>query len=350
MAAPDPTLKRTPLYARHRAQGAKMIPFGGWELPVQFTSIVEEHRAVREQAGVFDISHMGEIVVAGPHAESVLNRLLTNDVRRLAPGQAQYTLMCHEHGGVVDDLIVYRLQPTVFLLVVNAARVEADFVWMNAHAGQGVVLENASDRYAALALQGPHAARLLPEAADLASFQIASRVVDGHTCHIARTGYTGEDGFELLCEPAAAEPLWDLLLQRGAVPCGLGARDTLRLEMGYPLYGQDLTENTTPIEAGLKRFVCLDKDFIGRQALQQPPARKLVAFRMERGAPPPRPHYRILGPTAPVGEVTSGTHSPSLQCGIGLGYVPVPVTEIAIEIRGRPYPATIQPRPLYRKP
>ncbi|MCS7049807.1 MAG: glycine cleavage system aminomethyltransferase GcvT, partial [Verrucomicrobiae bacterium] len=281
MAPSTTTLKRTPLHSRHVALGAKMIAFAGWEMPLQFTSIVEEHRAVRERAGLFDISHMGEIIVAGPRAESVLNRLLTNDVRRLAPGQAQYTLMCNAQGGVMDDLIVYRLQPTVFLLVVNAARVETDFVWMNAHADKEVVLENASDRYAALALQGPHATHLLPEAADLAPFHIASRTVAGHACHVARTGYTGEDGFELLCEPAAAEPLWETLCGRGAVPCGLGARDTLRLEMCYPLYGQDLTEQTTPIEAGLRRFVCFEKEFIGRDALQRPPARKLVAFRME---------------------------------------------------------------------
>jgi aminomethyltransferase len=354
--------KRTPLYAAHVEWGAKMVPFGGWEMPVQYTGIVEEHTAVRERVGLFDVSHMGEVLVAGPHAGAFLNHLLTNDARKIAVGQAQYTLMCNEHGGVIDDLIVYRLEPTVFLLVINAANIEKDFVWMNSRSQLPVVLENESDQTGMLALQGPKAAQLLPDAAAIPHFHIARQTVFGRKCHVARTGYTGEDGFEILCDAADAVPLWNELLSQGASlgikPCGLGARDTLRLEMCYPLNGNDMNEDTTPLEAGLGKFVSFDKgDFIGRAALveqkQKGVGRKLAAFKMTGKSPPPRPHYPIQAQRRRVGEVTSGTQSPTLGIGIGMGYVETGASDIGakieIEVRGKTYPAVIEKKPLLRR-
>jgi aminomethyltransferase len=355
-------LKRTPLYATHVESGAKMVGFGGWEMPVQYSSIIEEHLAVRQRVGLFDISHMGEVLVAGPNAERVLNRLLTNDARRLTVGQGQYTLLGNDHGGIIDDLIVYCLEPTVYLLVINASHIERDFDWMTAHADAGCVLENRSDQTAALALQGPAAARCLPEAASLKRFHIQQMRVSGKDCRVARTGYTGEDGFELLCEPVDAVGLWTELLTRGRKfgiqPCGLGARDTLRLEMCYPLHGNDISEETTPLEAGLDKYVSFDKgDFIGRAALEEQRAkgvlRRLVAFRMTEKCPPPRPHYPILAAGHRIGEITSGTQSPSLGVGIGMGYiataVATPGARIEIEIRGKNYPAVIEKPPLLKR-
>jgi aminomethyltransferase len=331
-----------------------MVPFGGWEMPVQYSSIMDEHHAVRQRAGLFDISHMGEVIVAGPNAEAVLNHLLTNDVSRVAVGQAQYSLLCNDAGGILDDLIFYRLEPTVFLLVVNASRIADDFVWLNTRANRSVVLDNISDRTAALALQGPQAAAFLPEAGTLRPFHVGTFPIAGTTCRVARTGYTGEDGFEILCDTGEAATLWNHFLDAGVTPCGLGARDTLRLEMGYPLYGQDITEQTTPLEAGLGRFVAFDKgDFIGREALRKQKdtgcARRLVAFKMTEKSPPPRPHYPLLAGTERVGEVTSGTLSPSLGTGIGMGYVTTDEKNLAVEIRGKPYTATVVPKPIYRK-
>jgi aminomethyltransferase len=355
-------LKRTPLYAAHVERGAKMVAFGGWEMPVQYTSIVEEHTAVRERVGLFDISHMGEVLVAGPNAGTVLNRLLTNDAQRIEVGQAQYTLMCNEHGGVIDDLIVYRVEPTVYLMVINAANIEKDFAWMNAHVTATAVFDNQSERTAALALQGPLSAKFLENSAALRPFHVERETVFGKLCWVARTGYTGEDGFEILCDAGDAVELWDEFLDFGAefgiTPCGLGARDTLRLEMCYPLNGSDLTEDTTPIEAGLRRFVSFDKgEFIGRAVMleqkEKGVARKLVAFKMAGKTPPPRPHYAILAGGRKVGDITSGTQSPTLGLGIGLGYVEAAVagirTKIEIEIRGKAYPAVIEKKPLYRK-
>jgi aminomethyltransferase len=263
------TLKRTPLYAAHLEWGAKMVPFGGWEMPVQYSGILDEHAAVRERVGLFDISHMGEFLAAGPNAEAVLNELLTNDLRNIAVGQAQYTLLCNEHGGIIDDLIAYRIEPSVFLLIVNASNIENDFTWMNARASQPVVLDNLSDKTAALALQGPSAIKVLPEAAKIPHFGVVRLVVLGRQCWVARTGYTGEDGFEIVCDAADAPSLWAGLLERGKAfgikPCGLGARDTLRLEMCYPLHGNDITEETTPLEAGLGKFVSFDKGTFRRK-------------------------------------------------------------------------------------
>jgi len=363
-------LKRTPLYAAHVESGAKMVGFGGWEMPVQYNSIVEEHLAVRRRVGLFDISHMGEVLVAGPNAERALNHLLTNDARRLAVGQGQYTLLGNDDGGIIDDLIAYRLEPTVYLLVINASHIERDFDWMTTHAWASTprhadaacVLENRSDQTAAMALQGPAAARCLPEASGLKRFHIQQLRVSGKDCRVARTGYTGEDGFELLCAPADAVALWTELLARGREfgiqPCGLGARDTLRLEMCYPLHGNDITDATSPLEAGLGKYVSFDKgDFIGRTALEKQRAkgvtRKLVAFRMAGKCPPPRQHYPIVAAGQRIGEITSGTQSPSLGTGIGMGYVTAgaatPGARIEIEIRGKNYPAVIEKPPLLKK-
>jgi aminomethyltransferase len=372
-------LKRTPLYAAHVALGAKMVPFGGWEMPVVYGGILEEHAAVREKVGLFDVSHMGQVLAAGPNAERVLNHLFTNDVRKMALGQAQYTLMCNDRGGVIDDLIVYRMEPSLYLIVVNASHIESDFEWMNCRANAAVVLENESDKTAMLALQGPNAPQFLTVAADIPHFYIAPKQVFGIECRVARTGYTGEDGFEILCDAGDATTLWEELLKRGQTfgirPCGLGARDTLRLEMCYPLNGNDMTEDTTPLEAGLGKFVSFDKgEFVGRETLleqkEQGTHRKLVAFKMTEKSPPPRSHYPITttgteacatGTTASrdacatrrIGEITSGTQSPTLGVGIGMGYVEAksaaPGSKIGIEIRGKTYAAIIEKKPLLKR-
>jgi len=355
-------LKRTPLYAAHLEWGAKMVPFGGWEMPVQYSGILEEHATVRERVGLFDISHMGEFLVAGPNAERALNDLFTNDVSRIAVGQAQYTLMCNHEGGIIDDLIVYRLEPSVYLVIVNAGNIESDFVWMNANATVPAVIENLSDRFAGLALQGPASSQFFEFSAALPHFHIQRQEVFGKDCWVGRTGYTGEDGFELFCEATDAPHLWRMLLgwgaQFGIKPCGLGARDTLRLEMCYPLHGNDISEQTTPIEAGLGKFVSFDKKlFVGRDVLieqkEHGVRRKLIAFRMTEKSPPPRPHYAILAGGRKVGEVTSGTQSPTLGAGIGLGYVDAAEATtgaaIEIEIRNRRFPAVIERKPILKR-
>ena len=356
------TLKRTPLYATHVERGAKMVTFGGWEMPVCYSSIVEEHTAVRERVGLFDVSHMGEFLAAGPNAEAALNELFTNDLSKPSVGQGQYTLLCNDSGGIVDDLIAYRVEPTVFLLVVNASNIEKDFTWMNARATNSVVLDNLSDKMAAIALQGPAATKVLTEAAGIPHFGIVRLSVFGKRCWVARTGYTGEDGFEIVCDAADALTLWSGLLERGRPfgikPCGLGARDTLRLEMGYPLHGNDITEETTPLEAGLNKFVSFNKrDFLGRTALADQKTagvkRKLVAFKMTDKSPPPRPHYLIYVSDRKVGEISSGTQSPSLGVGIGMGYVEAGAaragTAIEIEIRGKRFPAVIETKPILKR-
>jgi aminomethyltransferase len=378
-------LKRTPLFAAHQRLGGKLIEFGGWEMPVHYTGIRDEHQAVRTAAGLFDISHMGELFVSGPGALEFLNQTLTNDLYRLTPGQGQYSLMCNERGGVIDDLYVYRIGENQFLLVVNAARIQADAGWLERRFGSvgtrgNNSLENASDKWAAVALQGPRAARFVdhcfpiapPGQADarlpagLKKNQIASFPFDGQIVYVSRTGYTGEDGFEVVAPAEIVESVWNRILEAGRPfglkPCGLGARDTLRTEMGYPLYGHELDENTTPIEAGLGFFVALEKgDFVGRAVLAEQKAagvsRRCVAFKMTGNSPPPRPQYSIwsIGAEArKIGEVCSGTQSPSLGIGIGMGYVPPEFakagTIIEIEIRGRRSPAVIVTKPIYRKP
>lgn len=338
-------------------------------MPLQYSGILEEHRAVREAAGLFDISHMGEVLVRGANAEAFLNRLLTNDISQISVGAAQYNLMCNDRGGILDDLFVYRLAPGQFALVINAGRIQPDVDWIRTqNSPPAVSIEDASDRISALALQGPRAAaileRLLPGvSARLPRHRILQETHQGVTVLVARTGYTGEDGFEIFLPAQHAAAAWNLLLQTGAdlglKPCGLGARDTLRLEMGYPLYGNDLTEETTPIEADLGKFVATGKeDFVGKEILQQQKSsgtsKRLMAFRMSEKGPPPRPHYPILAESGKIGEVTSGTLSPSLDIGIGMGYVESAFARIgqpvAIEIRGRPHAALLAAKPMYRKP
>ena len=378
-------MKHTPLYAVHQKLGGKLIEFGGWEMPVHYTSITDEHLAVRKAAGLFDISHMGEALVSGAGAEAFLNQTLTNDVRKLAVGQGQYTLMCNEHGGVIDDLYVYRLAAQEYLLIINASRIEADVAWLEKQLAAfprhtEVRLHNASDALGAVAVQGPRVVefidRCFPGASnggtsvarvtDLKKNQVASFSFAGDRVWVSRTGYTGEDGFEVVALGQLIEMVWNQLFSAGQAhglkPAGLGARDTLRTEVCYPLYGHELDEDTTPIEAGVGFFVALDKgEFIGRSVLAEQkakgPSKKLVAFKMTDRSAPPRPHYPICstGPgAAKIGEVASGTQSPSLGIGVGMGYVPPGFaragTPIEIEIRGKRAPAVVVPKPIYRKP
>jgi aminomethyltransferase len=377
-------LKRTPLFAAHQKLGAKLIEFGGWEMPVHYSSIVDEHLAVRRAGGLFDISHMGEVLVEGPGALGLLNHTLTNDARRLAVGQGQYTLMCAENGGTIDDLYAYRLEDQKFLLIINASRIDQDVAWLekalaaSAH-GAPAQLRNASTQFGAVALQGPRVRELIDtccpgpfpggarieKASELKKNQIASARFGGKEIYIGCTGYTGEDGFEIIAPADHIEEIWTRLLAVGHPQClqpaGLGARDTLRTEVCFPLYGHELDEQTSPIEAGLGAFVSLDKgEFIGRNVLAEQKtngtARKCAAFKMTGKSAPPRPHYPIwsTGPQAArIGEVVSGTQSPSLNVGVGLGYVPAalakPGTPIEIEIRGRRDPAVVVAKPIYRK-
>ena len=311
------TLLRTPLYERHVALGARMVPFAGWEMPVQYEGVIQEHRAVRTDAGVFDVSHMGEFEVEGPRAHELLQRLLSNDLDRIGRGQAQYTLLTNEQGGIVDDLIAYRLDEFRTMLVVNASNRDGDFRWLKEREVSGSDVRDVSDEYALLAVQGPRAIERLglPPAAP---FTFAEATIDGVEVMVNRTGYTGEDGCELLCMAEDAVALWDAVLARGVVPCGLGARDTLRLEVCYPLHGNDIGPDTDAISAGLGWACALDKEFTGvdvlRRVQAEGPAQKLVAFVMEERAIP-----RQGMPIEGGGVVTSGSHSPMLDVGIGHG-------------------------------
>jgi aminomethyltransferase len=346
------TLLQTPLHDRHVALGAKLVPFAGWEMPVQYVGVIQEHRAVRTDAGVFDVSHMGEVEVEGPRAHELLQGLLSNDLNRLGGGDAQYTLLTNERGGIVDDLIAYRLDPYRYLLVVNASNRETDVRWLKEREISGSDVRDVSDEYALLAVQGPHAiAKLgLPPAKP---FTFAEETLDGVQCMVNRTGYTGEDGCEILCMAEDAGTLWDAILARGIAPCGLGARDTLRLEASLPLHGNDITQDTDAISAGLGWTCALQaKDFTGSDALRRVkeagPERKLVSFVMEEKAIP-RHGMAIMG----GGEVTSGTHSPMLDVGIGMGYVPAgrssQGTELTIDVRGKGRRARVVKRPIYKR-
>jgi aminomethyltransferase len=346
------TLQRTPLHDRHVALGARMVPFAGWEMPVQYEGVIQEHRAVRGDAGVFDVSHMGEIEVEGPRALELLQGLLSNDLARLGPGDAQYTLLTNERGGIVDDLIAYRLGEFRFLLVVNASNREADFDWIKSREISGSDVRDISDEYGLLAVQGPNAiAKLgLPPAKQ---FTFSEERIDGVEAMVNRTGYTGEDGCEILCMAEDAVALWDAVLARGVMPCGLGARDTLRLEASLPLHGNDISRDTDAIEAGLGWTCALDtKDFTGADVLrrikQDGPARRLVSFVMEEKAIP-----RQAMPIAGGGVVTSGTHSPMLDVGIGMGYVPAahsaPDRHLTIDVRGKLRKARVVKRPIYKR-
>ena len=368
-------LKRTPLFDTHTALGARMVEFGGWEMPVLYSGIAQEHHAVRQAAGLFDISHMGEFLFDGPDALKFLNQLLTNDLAKLEPGQGQYTLLCQDDGGVIDDLYAYRLGDTRYLLIVNASRLEIDWMWIKAqrnsrHKSLQLEMNDRSGDLAAMALQGPKAAEIIadvfPAATELRKNQIAELEFGGATAWVSRTGYTGEDGFELVVPNGRAAALWEQLMSLGQalglLPAGLGARDTLRTEAGYSLYGHELTFDTTPIEAALGWAVALDKpSFTGRETLtaqkQDGVSRRCVAFKMTGKSAPPREQYKIFsadGTDREIGEVTSGTQSPSLGCGIGLGYVETAHaksgTGIEIEIRNRRFPAEVVKRPIFQKP
>ena len=362
-------LKRTPLFEIHRELGARMVEFGGWEMPVQYTGVIDEHRAVRERAGLFDVSHMGEFRVEGSGAEAFLQGLVPNNVARLAMDQALYTQICRPDGGTVDDLIIYRRGEQHYMVVVNAGTMEKDWGWFSEHAAghDDFTLTNISAETALLALQGPLATTILQPLtaeplAEIAYYHSHPATVAGIACILSRTGYTGEDGFELYCAWQDAPALWRALTEAGTphglLPAGLGARDTLRLEAGYCLYDHELTEEITPLEAGLGWTVKLDKgvDFVGREALlaekQQGLRRKLVGIEMrDRGVP--RAGYPILLDGQPIGAVTSGTMCPTLQRPAGMGYVPVEHaklgTEIAVEIRGKPVAAVVAALPFYKR-
>ena len=345
------TLQRTPLHSRHVAAGARTVPFVGWEMPVQYAGVIPEHRAVRTDCGVFDVSHMGELEVEGPRAHEFLQAVLANDLDRLDLGGAQYTLLTNERGGIVDDLIAYKLGPHHYLLVVNASNREIDYRWLKEREIRGSDVRDVSDAYALLAVQGPRAIERL-ELPEARAFTFAESAIDGIECMVARTGYTGETGCELLCMAEDAEALWDTVLARGAVPCGLGARDTLRLEACYPLHGNDITPETDAISAGLGWVCALEKEFTGvhdlRRVKAEGPERRLVAFVMDERAIP-----RQGMPIAEGGEVTSGSHSPMLELGIGMGYVPAalaePGSEITIDVRGRPRRARVVKKPIYKR-
>ena len=344
-------LRRTPLYERHVGAGARMVPFAGWEMPVQYTGVIPEHLAVRTDAGAFDVSHMGQLHVEGPMASEFLQAMLSNDLDRLSDGEAQYTLLTNERGGIVDDLIVYRMSHGHYLLVVNAGNREAAYGWLEEREARGTEVRDASDEYALVAVQGPRSLERLG-LDDAPAFTHAMGEVDGVEVMVCRTGYTGEKGVELMCAEDDAVALWDAVLARGVVPAGLGARDTLRLEVCYPLHGNDITQDTDAIAAGLAWTCALDTDFTGADVLrrikEEGPQRRLAAFVMEERAIP-RPEMPIEG----GGEVTSGTQSPSLDVGIGMGYVPAaraaPDTELVIDVRGKPRRARVVKKPIYRK-
>ena len=359
-------LKATPLARLFREMGARMVDFAGWELPVQFSSVLEEHHAVRTAAGLFDVSHMGEIEVRGPAALDILQELTCNDASRLSPGRAQYTVLTTETGTCVDDIIVYRRGTEDFLLVVNASNTAKDFAWVRSRARGRVEVTDASARYAQLALQGPRAEIILKELvpvplAGLRTFQFVETRVAGAAALVARTGYTGEDGFEIYAAPEAAPDLFRSLMRAGEPhglrPCGLGARDTLRLEARLLLYGNDIDETTTVLEAGLDPFVKLDKGpFVGSDALrrekQQGPARRLMGFELtDPGIP--RHGHAITVEGIGGGTVTSGTFGPSVKKSIGLAYLPAAAaregTRFAVEIRGRAARAVVVPTPFYRR-
>jgi glycine cleavage system T protein (aminomethyltransferase) len=362
-ASPGLALKRTPLFDVHVKAGAKMVPFGGWEMPVQYTGIVEEHRAVRGAVGLFDISHMGEFEVRGPRALATLQRLTTNDVAAVEVGQVQYSLLCYPEGGIVDDLTLYRLGHDHYMLTVNAANIEKDWRWVTEQ-GRGAEWTDVSADSALLAVQGPRAEALVGRLADrdvtaIGYYRFSRGHVSGVPALISRTGYTGEDGFELYVPAGRAEVLWHALIDGGRGyglrPIGLGARDTLRLEMRYSLYGNDIDHTTNPLEAGLGWVVKPAKgDFIGRTAIEslrsRGVARRLVGLEMVDRAVA-RHGYRILRDGAPVGHITSGSFAPSLERFIAMGYVRVDLTavgtELDVEVRGAAQRARVVPTPFY---
>ncbi|WEG14297.1 glycine cleavage system aminomethyltransferase GcvT [Pullulanibacillus sp. KACC 23026] len=362
------TLKRTPIYDQVKSLGAKTIDFGGWDLPVQFSSIKEEHKAVRERAGLFDVSHMGEIEVKGTGAEAFLQGLVTNDVLPLQAGDALYTAMCYENGGTVDDLIIYKRDNEDYLLVVNASNTDKDFDWMKEHAPQELSVLNVSSQVAQLAIQGPLAETILQTLTDedlsaIRFFKFKENVpLAGISSLVSRTGYTGEDGFEIYCPWVDAPKLWEAILEagqdKGLLPCGLGARDTLRFEAKLPLYGQELSASISPIEGGVGFAVKPNKqaDFIGKAVLKDQKEngarRKLVGLEMIDKAIP-RTHYEVFVGEKKIGEVTTGTQSPTLGKNLGLALVEVEYaalgTEVEVDVRGKRRKAIIVKAPFYKR-
>lgn len=360
-------LKRTPLHPIYEKYGARVIDFGGWELPVQFAGIQSEHHAVRRQAGLFDVSHMGEVLVTGPDAFRFLQRITTNDLSKLEDGQVQYSFMCYPDGGVVDDLIVYRFHAEEYMLVINAANIDKDIAWIDSQLSGDVRWKDISPETALLALQGPKAEPILQKVTEaplsgLKPFHFRKDIrIAGIQALLSRTGYTGEDGFELYVRSSDAITLWEELLKAGGddglVPAGLGARDTLRFEARLPLYGQELSPETTPVEAGLGMFVKPEKgEFIGRDVLAEQKAngapRKLVGIKMiDRGIP--RSHYPVYCGDVRIGEVTTGTQSPTLKKNVGLALIDRKYaaigTEVAVEVRGKRLQAVIVPTPFYKR-
>ncbi|PMC39594.1 glycine cleavage system protein T [Bacillus sp. UMB0899] len=361
-------LHRTPLYDLYKEYGAKTIDFGGWDLPVQFTSIKEEHEAVRTKAGLFDVSHMGEVEVRGEDSLAFLQKVVTNDVSLLKSGGAQYTAMCYENGGTVDDLLIYKKEENDYLLVINASNIEKDLEWLKANKSGNVTIENKSDEYALLALQGPIAEEVLQTLTDTNLSEIKlfkfknDEIVAGVHVLVSRTGYTGEDGFELYCHSNDAATLWRNILEagksKGVIPCGLGARDTLRFEATLPLYGQELSKDITPIEAGIGFAVKTNKEaeFNGKAVLLQQKekgtARKLVGIELlEKGIP--RHGYEVFSGEEVIGVVTTGTQSPTLKKNIGLALLKSeftqPGTEVEVQIRKKRLKASVVATPFYKK-
>lgn len=362
-------LKQTPLYEVYKEYGGKTIDFGGWDLPVQFSSIKQEHEAVRTKAGLFDVSHMGEIEVSGTDSLIFLQKVLTNDVAKINTGAAQYSAMCYENGGTVDDLLTYKLAENHYLLVVNASNIEKDFEWLQKHVTKDVILTNLSEDFAQLALQGPLAEEILKKInpsvdyAGIKYFHFQNKVnLAGKEVLLSRTGYTGEDGFEIYCQRGDAKHLWKEILtigeDLGVLPCGLGARDTLRFEATLALYGQELSSDITPLEAGIGFAVKLNKetDFIGKEVLKRQKeeglARKLVGLEMiDKGIP--RHGYKVFTNGKQIGEVTTGTQSPTLKKNIGLALIQVDYaaleTEVEVEIRGKHLKARVIQTPFYKK-
>ena len=365
MATEAPTMRRTPLFEKHEALGAKMVPFAGYEMPIQYEGIVAEHRAVRNNAGLFDLSHMGEFFFKGRGAGTTIDRLVSSDIAGLAVGQARYGLLTNERGTIVDDVIVYRISDGEYMMVVNAANIAKDRVHVLAHLNEDVALDDRSYSTALVAIQGPRAAEILASETDadvrsLPSFGVTHGRVAGVRATLARTGYTGEDGFEVFVTNADAPKVWDALLAagrgNGIKPIGLGARDTLRLEARFSLYGNDIDETTDPIEAGLGWTCKLEKDFTGRDVIAakkaEGPKRKIAGLVVEGGVA--RHGHEVTDDGAVVGRVTSGTYGPTVEKNIALAYVPTPLskvgTSLGVRIRGKDVPATVVRTPFYRRP
>ena len=364
-----PELKRTPLFDVYKEYGGKTVDFGGWELPVQFSSIKEEHEAVRTRAGLFDVSHMGEVEVKGSDSLNYLQKMMTNDISKIKNGGAQYTAMCYTTGGTVDDLLVYKIEENHYLLVVNASNIEKDYNWLQSHLEGDVKLDNLSEKTSQLAIQGPLAEQVLQKLADdtdlsrIGFFKFQQQVkLNGIEALVSRTGYTGEDGFEVYCDSNEAVELWRAILnagkEEGVLPCGLGARDTLRFEANLALYGQELSPEISPLEAGIGFAVKLNKEaeFIGKEVLVQQKenglARKMVGIEMiDRGIP--RHGYPVFNGEEQIGEVTTGTQSPTLKRNIGLALLKSEFTglesEVEVEIRGKRLKAKVVSTPFYKK-